>query len=362
MTDTNFQSGANLDLRTEAEKDKDYKQEEIVAALNPVNWVEKAQSAWRKFPIFNQNGSGSCVAQTEAKEMGIMRMNNSPEDGYIHFSATHIYQRRNNKPSGGMNAVDARNIAAQGVTLEEFVQSQGMSDSQMDAAIVKPYESAVGEVFKVPNYVALPAKDIEAVASFIQTTGKGVMVWFYFQGDEWTDHPVVKNPNLELGAASTSRHSVTAVDFTLVNGKKCLIIEDSWGAQYGLNGQRVIDEDFFKARNWYAGYLVNFKFEDQTQPQPQPQPTPTPKPKYHFSKVLTFGMRDADVKALQDILKYEGLFPTNTDSTGYYGSITAKGVLAFQRKYQVASEAELASLGGRRVGDKTIAKLNQLYG
>lgn len=360
MSDIQFQSGANIDLRSDEEKSKDFKFEELVASVNPVNWVEKPQSAWRKFPIFNQNGSGSCVAQTEAKELGVMRMQNSPEDGYINFSATHIYQRRANKPSAGMNAVDARSIAAQGVTLEEFVQSQAMTDAQMDAAVVKPYEKAIGEVFKVPNYIALPIKDIEAVASFIQTTGKAVMVWFYFQGDEWTDHPFVRNPNLELGAAATSRHSVTAVDFALVNGKKCLIIEDSWGIQYGLGGQRVIDEDFFRARNWYAGYLQNFKFEDQT--QPNPEPTPDPKPHYHFSQVLTFGMRHQDVQQLQNILKYEGMFPTNVDSTGYYGSVTAKAVLAFQRKYKVASESELTSLAGRRVGDKTLAKLNQLYG
>lgn len=352
-------SGAVIDERPESEKEKDYRFEEIVAAINPVNWIEKSRDQWRKFPIFNQDGSGSCVAQTEAKEMGIMRW--LRDKIYVHFSATDIYQRRSNKPAGGMAAVDARNIARKGATLEALVPSQGMNDGQMDSAAIEEYKRKVGEVFAVPNFVALPIKDIDTVASLIQTTGKGVMVWFYFEYREWTDTPQVMNPKLDLYAASTNRHSVTAVDFTLVNGKKALIIEDSWGPTFGLNGQRVITEDFYKARNWYAGYLVNFQFEDQTQPLPQPQPTPIPKPKYRFTKSLVFGTTNADVKALQDILRYEGLFPQNTASTGYYGAITAKGVYQFQVRHKVAPMAELNALQGRRAGEKTIQKLNALY-
>ena len=104
-----FLSGAIIDIRPEEEKEKDYHFGEIVAAANPVNWVEKPQSAWRKFPIFNQDGSGSCVAQTLAKLLGILYW--LKNQLYVHFSATHIYQRRSNKPYGGMAGVDAFNIA-----------------------------------------------------------------------------------------------------------------------------------------------------------------------------------------------------------------------------------------------------------
>ncbi len=351
-------TGALIDTRTPEEKMKDYKFQELVASINPVNWVEKPQSEWRKFPIFRQNGSSSCVAQTEAKEIGIMRW--LKDNIYVHFSALDIYQRRANKPNGGMAAIDARGIATKGVTLEDLVPSQNMSDAQMDAAIVEDYKRKVGEVFAVPNYIEMPVKDIETIASVIQTTGKGVMVWFYFQYDEWTDVPVIKNPKLNLYDPGIGLHSVTAVDFTLYNGKQALIIEDSWGKEFGLNGQRVIAEDFFKVRNWYAGYLVNFIFDNQAQPTPTPTPAPD-KPHYKFTQSLKFGMTNPDVKALQGILRYEGLFPVNTALTGYYGAITAKGVLAFQRRYNVASEAELIGLGGRSVGPKTMAKLNELY-
>ncbi len=369
-----FFSGAIIDIRPEEEKEKDYQFGEIVAAANPVNWVEKPQSAWRKFPIFNQDGSGSCVAQTLAKLLGILYW--LKNQLYVHFSATHIYQRRSNKPSGGMAGVDAFNIARKGVTLEELVPSQDMNDGQMDGTEILQYKQDVGSVFKIGNYVSLPIKDIDTIASVIQTTGKAVMVWFYFNRDEWTDVPIIKYPDLNLSAGDTSRHSVTAIDFTLYNGKKALIIEDSWGQFFGLNGQRVITEDFFRVRNWFAAYPINFAFEDQTQPQPEPSPGPT-KPKYTFTKPLVFIPWDSaknqsadvalhesqktDVAALQNILKYEGHFPSNVSSTGYYGSVTAKAVYAFQVAHKVAPLSELDSLGGRRVGEKTIKVLNEIY-
>ena len=367
-----FLSGALIDVRPEEEKENDYYFSEIVAAANPVNWVEKPQSTWRKFPIFNQDGSGSCVAQTLAKLLGILYW--LKNQLYVHFSATHIYQRRSNKPSGGMAGVDAFNIARKGVTLEELVPSQDMNDGQMDGAEIPQYKQDVGSVFKIGNYVSLPIKDIDTIASVIQTTNKAVMVWFYFKSDEWSDVPTVKYPDLNLYAGDTSRHSVTAVDFTLYQGKKALIIEDSWGQFFGLNGQRVITEDFFRVRNWFAAYPINFAFDDQTQPQPQPVPV---KPKYAFTKPLVFILWDnaknqpanvalhenqkADVVALQNILKYEGHFPSNVTSTGYYGSITAKAVYAFQIAHKVAPLSELDSLRGRRVGEKTIKALNEIY-
>lgn len=347
-----LQSGAVKDTRSKKEREKDFRFEEIVASANPVNWEVKTK--YRKFPIFNQDGSGSCVAQTQAKEMGVMRWLQDKE--YIHFSATDIYQQRKNKPQSGMWATDARDIARKGgATLEILTKSQGMGDRAMDNTVIEPYKKEVGAVFAVPNYVSLPIGDIDTVASVIQTTGKAVMVWFYFARDEWTDTPKILHLDQPMSGGTTVRHSIAAVDFTLINGVKYLVIEDSWGTNAGIGGQRLISEDFFKARNFYSGYLVNFRYEDSVQPQ---------KPKHRFLTLLkyspTFTVVE-EVKALQDILKYEGLFPLNIASTGYYGSITAKAVLAFQLKYKVASEATLIRLGGRSLGPLTRKKLNELY-
>lgn len=349
MDEKSFQSGALPDVRPVEERERDFHFEEIVAGADPVAWSEKKKEQWRKFPIFNQNGSGSCVAQTMAKELGILRW---LKDGlYVHFSATDIYQQRINKNSGGMGAADVHNIVKhKGATLEILCPSQNMTDAQMDAINVDGYKREISSVFKISNYVELPMRDIDTVASTIQKTRKGVMVWFYFKYDEWNDYPTIKVPNLSATAPSTIRHSVTAVDFALVNGKKSLIIEDSWGPNFGLSGQRVISEDFFKVRNFYAAYLTKFNFEEGT----------TPPPSHSFSIPMNFGDTNNEVKNLQDALRSLGHFPTNVASTGFYGSVTAKAVLEWQKKYNVDSLSSLEALAGRVFGPKSMQKMNQL--
>lgn len=372
------------DQRSEDEKQlQDVQLGEIVASANPVQWTEKATNVIRHFPIFNQNGSGSCVAQTGAKLGGIMYWLDNGKKDYVHFSATHIYQRRNNKPAGGMAGEDVFNIMQQGVTLEELVPSQNMSDEQMDGIKIEKYKEDVGKVFRFGKPVNLPVKDIDTIASVIQTTGKGVMVWFYWTVDEWTLVPVIKNANLDQYAASTCRHSVTAVDFTILGpsnvpnnpemwGKKALVIDDSWGSSYGAAGQRFITEDFFKARNWYARHVQNFKYNEQPETD-----LPVNTLKYTFNKNLVFipwnsklnlpadpatnAAQHLDVVALQNILKEEGFLAKNVDSTGYYGAMTAAAVLALQKKYLTVPLQDLINLGGKNVGPSTRSFLNQKY-
>ena len=343
-----FVSGALEDDRSREEKLKDYLFEETVTSVTPVTWVEKTQEQISKFPIFDQNGSGSCVSMTLAKMMGILYF--LKNDNYVRFSPTHIYQRRANKPQPGMAGVDAFKIAQKGVTLEVLTPSQKMSDHQMDNTCVEKYKEDVGEVFKIGNYITIPAGDIETVASVLQVTKKPVMVWFYFKSDEWNkDVPIIKYPNLDAHSSNVGRHSVTAVDFILYEDKKAIVIEDSWGSGFGIKGQRIITEDFFKARNFFAAYVMDFKFDEIED---------VVKPKYNFDKDLFFGQTSSDVKMLQNILKYEGLFANNIDSTGFYGSITTKAVQGFQVRYGIAQQNDP---GFGRVGPRTRAKLNNLY-
>lgn len=345
MTHT-FTSGALIDERTPEQKARDWQQREVLASSAQVQWREKQPNELRKFPIFDQDGSGSCVAQTEAKELGIMRW--LTDGTYVHFSATDIYQRRTNRPGGGMGFADARRIAKEGATLEALAPSQGMSDAKMDAQFVEPYKREVGAVFSVPNYLALPLGDIDAAASTIQATGKGLMLWFYFKNDEWTSKPKVLYPGLDLYDAATAKHSATGVDYFIQNNEKCLLIEDSWGPGAGAGGQRIITESFFKARNFYAGYLVRFRFQDAQ----------VPKPTWEFLVDLELGMDGPNVKSLQDCLKWTGDFPTNAESTGYFGTITQAAVQKFQVK-QIGVEQGDAGYG--RVGPRTREKLNEIF-
>ena len=336
-------TGALEDPRTEEDKAKDYLFEEIVSSAEVVNWKEKDFSTIRKFSVRNQKNSSTCVAQTIAKVVEVLLW--LKEKTIVPFSATPIYQKRKNKPGAGMFGVDAFNIARNGITLEELVPSQLMSEAQINAYPVENYEEEVGKVFKIANYVVLPTGDLETAASTIQKTGKAVALGFIFTSDEWSrEVPAIISTN------PTLRHFVAGVDFGIYKDKKGIFIEDS--AHFGGKNRRFITEEFFNIRNTASMYPLNFKFQEAT----------TDKPQYHFTKTLNFGETNADIVALQGILRYEGLFPSNVALTGYFGAVTAKAVLAFQKKHKVASDAELDSLQGRIVGPKTLQKLNELYG
>lgn len=363
MDDDRFKDlGALLDTRTTEEKEKDWTFEEIVSAAAPVTWVEKDLDDLRKFPVQDQNGSGSCVAQTLKKMMGVYVWLKT--QAYLTLSASHIYQRRVNRPNGGMIATNAFDIGQKGVTLEVFAPSEDLNDREMDAVEVTDFEKRVGETFSLGNYFSITeVGNIDKIASIIQETGKGVMIWFYFTSSEWSANkngdftvPEIRT-NLSGPTDSRSlRHSVAGIDFCLYNGKKAIIADDS--AHFGGKARRIITEDFFEKRNWYAGHFMNLKFEDQTTPEPNPD-----RPVHTFLRDLEFSPvynEDPEVVILQDILKYEGCFPQNVQSSGYYGSVTKTSVGKFQLKHGVVNSSNDAGFG--RVGPLTRAKLNELYG
>lgn len=339
-------TGLLPDVRTAEEKAKDYKAEEV-ASFAPVNWVAKQPSQFKKYEIFDQDGSSSCVAQATTKALGI---ENAQEEGdFIHLSARDIYTRRTNI-GDGMNFIEACSIASKlGATLEELMPSQKKSEAEMNISTDrKVYKEQIGKIFKVGGYVQLPF-DIEMIASTLQN-GNPVLLGFSFDYNEWTDVPTIITNTPKL------RHAVCGVDFTLWNGKKAIVIEDSWGKFGQFAGQRVITEDFLKARCIFAGYFLDLSNNWRDN---ESMPT---KPKYTFIAPMKFDESSDNVKHLQEVLRYEQLFPVNVEITGYYGVQTAKGVLAFQKKYKVASDVELEQLQGRVCGSKTLAKLSELYG
>lgn len=357
--------------QTEEQKEKNYPFTEIVAAAEQVLWLTKQKPTglnfimgtkfWRKFPTRNQDGSLSCVAQTLAKLMGILAWLRWKI--FIVFSGGHIYIRRSNTDTGGMIGTNAFEIAGKGVTLEEFMPSQDMGESEINALKENELHKAV-KLSISDNYIVLPIKDLEVVASVIQRTLKGVMTWFRFSHSEWTAVPVILTNN------PTSHHSVASVDLTLYDNEKSLVIDESWGNTYGFDGQRVIKENFYKVRNTFAAYPMDFKFDSGNIPTPTPQTftkplvfipvdTATQQVKPEFEAIHQ--AQKTDVIRLQDILKKEGLFPTNVASTGLYQNLTRKSVKAFQLKHKVAPIDEINSIDGKRVGSKTLAKLNELY-
>lgn len=344
--------GAAIDERDEEARAQDYMADEV-AASSFVDWKEKPRTEWRRFPTRNQDGSNTCVPQSCAKILGV---ENANEEGqFIIFSSTDLYNRRSNKPGKGMAGPEALDILSKvGLPLEDQLPSQNMND----AAIEKPYSitdpmKSIMDKYRAGGYVQVKM-DIDAIADVVLNQKKAVMIFIFAEWNEWTDYPQILNSSLKLNGAPI-RHAITVVDAFLHKGVKSLLIEDSWGKFGELDGQRVLSKEFFEARCYFAGYVLDLSNKRDVQ---KPQPN---KPWFKFTRVLTFGSRGPDVVALQNILKFEELFPQNVQSTGLLAQITAKSIKAWQLKHGIMDFVNVTDMRKIRVGDKTIKKLNEIY-
>lgn len=344
-----FNTGVLDDNRPESEKMKDFTAQEVlpVRGINYANLKTEPVS----YKVRNQDGSGSCVAQSCAKMLEVL--DTKSEEAW---SATPIYSKRSNKPQGGMigwNALDI--VCKQGSAYESKIPSQYMNDEQMDS-----FGWFGGDLSKdrPSNYYIISDKNtgkvnFDDLVNAIMTY-KTAIIYVNASVSKWNCVPEVHTSD------GTLRHAVACVDVIQFNGIPFVVIEDSWGKFNNptniplKDGQRALSKAFIERHCYFAGGLMNFVYAEE------PKPTPSP---YEFKTILEFGQTNNDVKLLQDKLKSLGLFPQNIPSTGYFGAITAKAVYAFQIKYNVAPISELDAvkpMKGGRVGSKTLAKLNEI--
>lgn len=316
------------DPRSPLDISKDYQHEEVAPMAVQLNWARDMSNA-PVYSIRDQDGSSSCVSQAGAKALEILT-------GIVQ-SAHPPYRRRSNYPNLGMYLQDYGNIVRQlGTTTEAIDPSQKMTEAQMNGDVM------VETPLKEAMYITADFRDIDVLATAIETQ-KHCILTIKSSYNEWD----VQKPTV-LAQPTTFGHAICGTYYFTENGEKCILIDESWGL---LNiRRRILTETFIKTRGTGAMYFIS------TPPLPAPQ-----KPKFSFTVPLQYDQTSLSVKYLQDVLKYEGFFPTSIISTAYYGEITRKGVLAWQIKHNVASLSELTQLQGRRVGAQSLAVLNSLY-
>jgi hypothetical protein len=299
---------------------------DVVASANPVNWITK--TSYRMFPDLNQYYSSECGAFSARKYLGIHFQQKYGH--WIDFEEADIYQRRVNRPQLGMNLSDIFSILSKGVTLKTLTNVKNQTDADADNALIEQFEHDVGSVFSITGTpVYINAGDIDTIASVIQTTGKGVIIMVYFLPEEWGRYvPQVLDTTINQTSPNTLKHYVVATDYTLYNGQKCLVIEDS--AWFGGINRRVVTEAFLKARNIANAYGMNFKFENSAMPK-------------YTGSIISF----------QQCMQAISLFPTNVATVEIFGPLSQKACKDFQTKYQLPVTGQIDSL--------TVTKLYQLF-
>ncbi len=319
------------DPRTELAKAKDYVHEEVSGAV-PLFWNRGIEGA----PIYSlrdQDGSSSCVAQAIAKALEV-------NTGVVQ-SAHPIYRRRGNFADEGMWLQNGGEIIKNvGTTTELLDPSQKLSEDKMNADVT------VQTPLKGYTYVTVNVKNIDQIAEAIETRKQCIITF----GGTFNEYAYSEKPVANLNDTNINcRHAICGVYyFTDTNGEKCILIDESWGPNNIR--RRVLTESYLKARGTGAMYLI-----------PPAAPQPPQKPHFNFTSTLKFGQTNYSIKVLQDTLKYEGLFPQNVTSTGYYGPITAKFVLMWQKIHNVALPHELDALQGKSFGPKSIKVANGMY-
>jgi hypothetical protein len=279
--------------------------EELVATANPVVWKQLDITKLQKYPIYSQNGSASCVAMSVCLIASILYYIRTSIT--LMFSASWIYKQRSNRPTMGMIGTDAFKIASKGLLPEVLMPSQDLGENKLESVPVYPWYQKVSEAFAFEDtLVQLPIKDIETVASVMQTTGKPINVWFEFLRDEWSSVPFVSGliPNL--------RHSVVAIPegYGIYDGERAIVIQESWGVgatQFGV--LRIIKQSFFSKRNIFSAYPIRFKFD---------------------SSLISIPTYDGTIISFQKCMRSIGLFPTNIETIESFGPVTKKACVNYQ--------------------------------
>lgn len=330
-------NGALIDTRSEEEKAKDWQAEEIFSFGVPT-FPLRAEGTWRKYTVRNQAQSGSCVANSQAKFLEVMKVLNTGTTTV--FSHAPVYQRRANKPTPGMGYPDAPKLQVSvGSCPESDMPSMNLSDAQLDFLQLPLNFDDINDDAKPSNFVAIPL-DFYKVADYIQKNGAAI-IWFDSSYSHWNKD--IPTPG---GKGGGVRHSVCAVDAINFNRTNYIVIEDSWGLFGKYKGQRLISAEFFKDAAFLAYALINFTYEPK---QAAFEP---------FLSNMQFGQKSDEIKRLQKYLRSKGCYPNNVDTTGYYGQVTAQSVLTFQLKYNVDKPSALHSLKGKTVGPKTRSVIN----
>lgn len=322
------------DPRSPEEKARDYSHEEVLGAGATFEWKEKAWSDLLHFPFRDQDGSGSCGAQSGAKAITAL-----VEKA---MSAAPIFRNRTNYPSTGMFLKDiGANLLHIGTCLESLAPSLQKNDAQIDA-------TAYPETpFKVSGYYFLPCGtscNIDLLAEALEK-GHPLVIGISTNYKDWVDVPVISKE------ATSINHFVCAVpkNYLMRDGKKTILIDDSFALNttYNQTGQRFLTEEFLKAQSWGIMALIPF--------------TETKKPKYHFEKVLEYGMTGTEVVKLQDMLIWENFLQPGFN-TGKFRILTATALRDWQIAHGITDFADEKDLTKIRFGNKSIKVGNSIYG
>lgn len=327
---------------------RDYQWSEVGGSISqPFNWQEGfdvEQELGFNLIVKDQGLSYSCGGQAWGYLAEVLEALNT--GSYEPRSAKYMYAQTW-APGGGSRGRDNADIFVnQGVARESIMTSyenrRPPSETFMEKSGDIKDDARQDAKFSKASAYAQTGTDIESVATALQRN-HGVIL-----GVEGSNNGTWQSEFPEPPSFTEWRHWVYACAAKLINGKKHIRIINSWGTETGNEGRQWLSEDYFKS-HIFSGWTHVFA-----------PPIPVVF-KHNFQINMNLGDTNTEVQALQTALKIDGEFPNTVPPSGFYGEITRKAVLDFQRKYNIATPQELNTLNGKICGPATRLKLNFLF-
>lgn len=321
------------------------------SAYTPAIWVEKdPKTGFVTFPKRNQEQQSTCTTYALAKalaidekaEHGVWR-ELSPRSLYAYFF----------QPGGGTNSlVVAQASCKQGMTLEYLLPTDGLTEAQAEqTADYAPDAKIIGTVY-APQQINICAPDFETIASTLQAyqkqgINKGILLTV-IGSNNGTWYSLMPQPPANQ---NVWYHKIVVTDFGLIDGKKYLAFDNTFGPAAGNAGQQFLGENY--SPFMYGSFYTMNKEDDW---MTSSAASAVVKPTHTWSVPLSPGSAGPDVLALQQALQSIGMFPVSSvvAPTGTYAGITKAGVIEFQGSFGLPQTG--------LVDTATIAELNKIFG
>lgn len=347
---------------------RDYRDISLSSVVSPTTFPDSHIIDVSLLPIENQRKIGACVGHATAKYKQHLDLldtgkiiQESPRFIYAICKAIDGFPGEGTYPRLSMKVLFEYGCATtetvpNDTNLDHETYVYNRSINQIPAAA---FTEAVAN--KISGYASVDISVDGIKSAIYQSNGCSMLVQV---GKEWyTDKNglVTWDPNrilpIKPPAVIVSGHQIYVYGYETFGDDMKIYFINSWSGDWASAGKGYFlwsEYKNFITEAWTAIDIPN-KLLEQAQNLPKPDEF-----KYNFKNVMLLGQKNADVKALQTALKIDGVFKY-PEITGFYGVITAEAVLAFQKKYSVAGWMELSLLKGRRVGAKTLKKLNELF-
>lgn len=294
--------------------------------------------------IKDQKFSLSCGGQAFSYYGEVL--NNAFDNTNEERSAKFIYSQSFELGGGSGATKLCKTVTDMGWGLESLTPSKDGYGTALESFMIRR-EDITQEAFKTAlkdrafSYAWISQTNIDAIAQAIQINHGAVLGISGSHSAGWTTKfpASVQNPGFN--------HWLYACGAEMIDGKKYIIVKNSWG-NVGENGYQWLSEDFFIMSNCFGAITLVYN----TKPQDGF--------KHTFNINLQRGQAGDEIKALQAVLRLEGLFTYPID-TGSFGEITQKAVYDFQVKYNLAPATRWL-YKGFYCGAITRKKLNELYG